>query len=275
MSRRRRVLVVVAIAAVSAVLVILGRYLASNRQSLGYILSTGALASLIASAVWGLLTVLALREPSADGSELRQALDELRSRELQNVDSIAPKYQYRPDFWRHLLEESKEARSGLFACGHALDTWSEEDYRNAFIDCMVFLARHKCDVRLLLLDPAADKRIPWLVTLGANHRDRVQRTLKTVAEAKNLAGKASTHIRVKFLSADIPMPYMLFGTGRKVVVSPYLARTSSRAALCVSFEQASALARGYLLDFEALYEEFGNELPATEALAALALEKSA
>lgn len=206
---------------------------------------------MIASSIFAIVTGYILRESQSDRERLKDLLEELDAREKGGVEAIKKKREHNPAFWKSLLEES---RTSFDLVAHAGNRWTGIEYGKSFSENLKRIAEAKGKVRLLFMKPGgvAQKRVS--AALKTDYEERINSTLAfillNVRDA--LHEDYRDNIEVKWFD-ERDFPYMMIQTDRQVVVSPYLAKTSSEENLVIVLQKNKQFALSFEQDFQLLF----------------------
>lgn len=231
-------------------LALVGFGLAQPSNTVAFVIGSGVLSSLLASLVLGFFTSRSLGGQSELADKLLQLEKAAESRARYGATFIDEKYFHKPEYWNRLSDGTSKQ---FFLIGHALNTWAQPEYKQAFLAAISRVVKNKGDFCMLLLDPdgQAQKRI--IDARGRNYRTDIEATLHALAEVhKKLPANLKGKLDVRFLPSDEQPLYMAVITDLSLEYSPYFARASTRSAPHASFAISSPFANTVISDFQSI-----------------------
>lgn len=231
-------------------LVLVGFGLAQPSSTVAFVVGSGVLSSLLAALVLGFFTSRSLGGQSELAEKLLQLEKAAESRARYGATFIDEKYVHKPEYWNQLSDSTSKQ---FLLIGHALNTWTQPEYKKAFLAAITRVIRNKGDFCIILLDPdgQAQKRI--IDARGRNYRTDIETTLQALSEVhKKLPANLKSKLDVRFLRSDDQPLYMAVITDSSLEYSPYFARASTRSAPHASFALSSPFASTVISDFQSL-----------------------
>jgi len=231
-------------------LALIGFGLAQPSQTLAFVIGSGVMSSLLASLVLGFFTSRSLGGQSELADKLLQLEKASESRARYGVTFIDDKYFHKPEYWNHLSDNTSKQ---FLLIGHALNTWTQPEYKKAFLEAVSRVIRNKGDFCMILLDPDGEAQKRIIAARGRNYRTDIDTTLHALAEVHralpaNLKGKVDVRL---LAPAEQPL-YMAVITDSSLEFSPYFARASTRSAPHASFAISSPFANTLIADFQSV-----------------------
>lgn len=231
-------------------LALVGFGLAQPANTVAFVIGAGVLSSLLASLVLGFFTSRSLGGQSELADKLLQLERAAESRQRYGATFIDEKYFHKPEYWNQLSDGTSKQ---FYLIGHALNTWSQPEYKKSFLAAISRVIRSKGDFCMLLLDPDGDAQKRIVSARGRSYRKDIETTLHALAEVhKSLPANLKGKLDVRFLPSEEQPLYMAVITDSSLEYSPYFSRASTRSAPHASFAISSPFANTVISDFQSI-----------------------
>ncbi len=187
---------------------------------------------------------------------IQQRINNINFLTDSGLKSIRKKHFYESGgkFWIELINEAEEK---LDLMGHSLSKWLDDEYKDAFINKLLQLAKNKKDVRIIILKPDGDSLSRMSDQLAKNnYKQKVEKTLNVIRTCviDKLDTPDKKYIKIKEVEKE-DINYMMINTGSSVCVSPFFVKNSSYDSILIVLDRGSEFGKSFCDDFNNFFED--------------------